>query len=75
VRETLYLIPKSEMLATDTDTYPEYKYCPLAYANRYPKSEKIQVVALIASKPELSGANKLSWKVVDRSGKSNFRSI
>lgn len=69
VRETLYLIPEGEMLATDTISYPDYRYCALKDARKCLKDTKIQFVALIASKPELTEPNTLTWKVVDRSGK------
>jgi hypothetical protein len=70
VRESLYLIPKTKMLATDCRMFPEYKYSPLAHVNKFGKEEMIKTAVLIASKPEVSGPNKLSWDVVDRSGKS-----
>lgn len=69
VRETLHLIPVSEMHAIDTKSYPDYAYCALKDARNHRKDAKIQFVALIASKPEISETNKLTWKVVDRSGK------
>jgi hypothetical protein len=69
VRETLYLIPVAEMVAIDTSNYPDYKYCALREARKHHKAARIQFVALIASKPEVTESNKLTWKVVDRSGK------
>ena len=71
IRETLYLIPESEMLAIDTFNYPDYKYCALGEARKHHKAARIQFVALIASKPEVTESNKLTWKVVDRSGKNS----
>lgn len=72
VRETLHLIPKSEMLAIDTTSYIDYKYCALKETSKYRKDDKLQFVVLIASKPEVTEPNKLTWKVVDRSGEANF---
>jgi hypothetical protein len=69
VRETLHLIPESEMLAIDSVSYANYKYCALKDARLQPKNAKVQFVALVASKPELTEPNILSWRVVDRSGK------
>jgi hypothetical protein len=70
VRETLHLIPEPEMLDIDTKNYADYKYCALKEARKHHKDAKIQFVALIASKPELTEPNKLTWSVVDRSGKT-----
>lgn len=68
VRETLYLISEAEMLAIDTKMFAEFEYCSLQQARYQPKEAKVQFVTLIASKPELTEPNKLTWKVVDRSG-------
>lgn len=68
VRETLHLIPVSEMLEIDPVAYKDYKYCALKDARKHRKDAKLQFVALIASKPELTDPNTLTWKVVDRSG-------
>jgi hypothetical protein len=57
------------MLAIDTKRYPDYKYCALKEARNCPKDAKLQFVALIASKPEVTEPDTLTWKVVDRSGK------
>lgn len=56
------------MLAIDTKNFADYKYCALKEARKHRKDEKLQFVALVASKPEITEPNKLSWKVVDRSG-------
>ncbi|KAF7502191.1 hypothetical protein GJ744_006761 [Endocarpon pusillum] len=72
VRETLHLIPISEMLEIDPVVYKEYKYCSLKDASKHRKDAKLQFVALIASKPELTEPNTLTWKVVDRSGEAKF---
>lgn len=69
VRETLHLIPEYEMLEIDTKNYADYKYCALMDARHQCKTSKVQFVALVASKPELTEPNKLTWRVVDRSGK------
>ena len=68
VRETLHLIPESEMLARDTKSYGDYKYCALTEARKHRKDAKLQFIVLIASKPELTEPNIVTWKVVDRSG-------
>lgn len=57
------------MLEIDTKNYADYKYCALMDARDQNKTSKVQFVALVASKPELTEPNKLTWKVVDRSGK------
>lgn len=56
------------MLAIDTKMFAEFEYCSLQQARYQPKEAKVQFVTLIASKPELTEPNKLTWKVVDRSG-------
>lgn len=72
VRESLHLIPESEMLEIDTKNYAEYEYCALMDARKQSKTAKVQFVALVASKPELTEPNKLTWRVVDRSGEGRF---
>ncbi len=81
VPETLHLIPQSEMgeLATDTRNFPHYAYCPLSESRIRPKDAKIQFVALITNKPEVTpgkvnpktgkvDGSKLVWTVADRTG-------
>lgn len=72
VRETLHLIPEAEMLAIDTKSYADYQYCALRDARLQRKNDKLQFVALVSSKPELTKPNILSWRVVDRSGEAKF---
>ena len=57
------------MLEIDPMVYKDYKYCALKDARKHPKDAKLQFVALIASKPEVTEPKTLTWKVVDRSGK------
>lgn len=58
------------MLAVDKSNYPDHDYCALKDAHKHRKDCKLQFIALIASQPEVSESNKLTWKVVDRSGKA-----
>ncbi|KAG9787314.1 hypothetical protein KCU88_g2066, partial [Aureobasidium melanogenum] len=72
VKETLHLIPESEMLAIDTDNYGEYKYCPVGDSSKPQPNEKVQFVVLVLTKPVVTPDQKLTWTVVDRTGIANF---
>lgn len=52
-------------------SFPDYNYCALADAKKHARSELIQFVCLIESPPEIR-AQRLHWRVVDRSGIGNF---
>ena len=68
IRETLHLIPDEQMKKTDDKTFADYAYCPVSEAQSRPKDAKIQFVALVLTKPQTSGANKLTWQVADKTG-------
>ena len=68
VPETLHLIPEKEMMAIDTQSFPDYEYCPISESRTRPKNAKIQFVALVASKPTIGAGKKLHWTVADRTG-------
>lgn len=66
-------------LATNSRHFPHYAYCPLSESRIRPKEAKIQFVALITSKPQVTPGKvnpktgkveggKLVWTVADRSG-------
>ncbi|KIV83998.1 hypothetical protein PV11_05978 [Exophiala sideris] len=70
VKETLHLIPDSEMRAVDK-AFPEYEYCTIADNKAKSKNAKVQFVALIISRPVVKGQT-LSWSVADKTGTANF---
>lgn len=72
IHESLYLIPKEQMLKVDNKLFPDYAYCPLSEAKSQPKDAKLQFVALILTKPQIVDGKKLIWTVADRSGTANF---
>lgn len=74
VKETLHLISDDKMhqiddFAHDWDIeFRKYEYCPIGEIHKRPKDAKIQIVALILSKPTIQPGKKLKWQVVDKTG-------
>ena len=64
----MHLISETEMRAVDANAFPAYEYCPISESRVLPKDAKIQVVALITSKPEVGPGKRLTWTVADRTG-------
>jgi len=60
------------MKAIDKNWFPGYAYCPIVDCRKRPKDAKIQIVALITSKPTIGAGKKLHWTVADRTGVANF---
>lgn len=68
IRETLYLIPKEQLVKPDTKTFPDYAYCPISETQLHSKDAKIQFVGLILDKPQIQEGKKLAWRVADHTG-------
>lgn len=72
IRETLHLISEADMRDIDTMLFPEYEYCSIDESRSRPKDAKIQFVALILTKPQVTEGNKLVWSVADKTGTVSF---
>ena len=72
MQEQLHLIPEADMLATDDLLFPDYAYTSIADSRKHPKDGRIQFVALIVNKPTVTKDQRLTWRVVDRTGEVSF---
>ncbi|KEF50850.1 uncharacterized protein A1O9_13098, partial [Exophiala aquamarina CBS 119918] len=70
--ETIHLIPESEMMVRDTESFPDYAYCPINELELHPKNAKVQLVVIVLTRPVVGPDQKLTWSVADRTGVVNF---
>lgn len=74
VQEQLLLYTREALLPTSKEwsQFPDYAYCSLREAAKQPKSAKLIMVGLIATKPAVTRPGRVEWKVIDKSGTRNY---
>lgn len=56
----------------DQSRFPGYTYCALSDVAKQSPSAKIFVIGLIETKPEVTRARRVAWRVVDRTGSKKY---